>query len=184
MSRINKVPQGLQSLLASQNLGVNPSELSPVVTPTVDLLPFWTLGTIQTFTSAVSLDPVAVGAGGVLWSKAIPAAEAWFIVGLGMVYTLPATGNQFKASWAMRNQINVQTDGAPLAVNTILPFGPENRVNCQNLGALGSYAVMNKFDVPLIARGGEEILFLTGDETSPALQNGVRPVIRYYSVQI
>lgn len=41
MSRINRTPGGLQTLLGSQNFGDNPSELGPVVAPTLDLLPFY-----------------------------------------------------------------------------------------------------------------------------------------------
>jgi len=40
-SRINRVPRGLQDLLNSVNLGVNPSDLQLTVQPGVDLFPFW-----------------------------------------------------------------------------------------------------------------------------------------------
>ena len=41
MSRINRTPEGLQVLLGTQAFGDNPNELSQVVSPTVDLLPFF-----------------------------------------------------------------------------------------------------------------------------------------------
>jgi len=41
MSRINRLPRGLQDLLGSKNFGVNPSEMGQQVAPIHDLFPHW-----------------------------------------------------------------------------------------------------------------------------------------------
>lgn len=43
MSRINKLPVGLQSFLESKNFGDNPSELAQTVLPTLDTAPFFSV---------------------------------------------------------------------------------------------------------------------------------------------
>lgn len=47
MSQINRPPQGLQSLLGSQNFGDNPKQLGGVVAPTLDMLPFYGAGILR-----------------------------------------------------------------------------------------------------------------------------------------
>jgi hypothetical protein len=72
-SRINRVPRGLQDLLNSVNLGVNPSDLLLTVQPGVDLFPFWGSEKLALFSA---IGAAAVG-GTDVQSHIIPNGEAW-----------------------------------------------------------------------------------------------------------
>ena len=76
MSIINRVPRGLQSLLDSKSLGVNPTELMQTVSPTVDLAYFWYADKplLGAFASTVG------GAIGTSASVTIPNGELWAVV--------------------------------------------------------------------------------------------------------
>lgn len=73
MSKINQVPSSLQSLLGNVNQGVNPSDLSGVVSPGVDLVPFWGLEKTKFRVAASSIGHV-IGQG---VEMVVPAGEAW-----------------------------------------------------------------------------------------------------------
>jgi hypothetical protein len=47
MSQINRPALGLQQLLGSQNFGDNPNDLSQIVAPTLDMLPFFGSGILR-----------------------------------------------------------------------------------------------------------------------------------------
>jgi len=47
MSQINRPPLGLQELLGSQNFGDNPKDLGNLVSPTLDMLPFYGAGALK-----------------------------------------------------------------------------------------------------------------------------------------
>jgi hypothetical protein len=73
VSRINRVPVGLQDLLGSQNLGRNPADLDQVVRPGVDMFPFWGLERMTWFRTAA----VTVSTTGQAATTTIPQGEAW-----------------------------------------------------------------------------------------------------------
>lgn len=79
MSRINRVPAGLQSLLGSQNFGDNPSELQPFVSPTLDQLPFLSRDVVRT-----SLNARAVTAVQDAISVQVPIGESWELLNVSI----------------------------------------------------------------------------------------------------
>lgn len=72
MSRINRVPFGLQHLLDSQNLGNNPSDLSEVVAGTIDVEKF--LNSTLTRADNTSATVAAIGA---TIGHTVPGNEIW-----------------------------------------------------------------------------------------------------------
>jgi hypothetical protein len=52
MSRINTVPRGLQSFLGNTNMGDNPTEMSPVAAPVVDLDGWLRIDKMRSYVSA------------------------------------------------------------------------------------------------------------------------------------
>lgn len=78
MSQINRVPFGLQDLLGSQNFGDNPSELSQVVAPTLDMTPFLTAE--RTSYSYLSL---TLAANAEIGTIVVPEGELWYCLGVG-----------------------------------------------------------------------------------------------------
>lgn len=77
MSRINRVPAGLQSLLDSQNFGDNPSELSQVTAPTLELDKFLTK-TLVRGTSDAGLQSNI----GDLRGVTVPEGELWELLNI------------------------------------------------------------------------------------------------------
>ena len=91
MSRINRVPFGLQDLLGSQNFGDNPSELSRVVAPTLEMTPFLTAErTSYVHTSA------SKSTNGQIVAQVVPDGEIWYLVGCG-VSVIPTSGTPSSA---------------------------------------------------------------------------------------
>lgn len=75
---IQRVPQGLLSLLGVKGTGQNPRLFGDVVSPTLELLPFLiapTLTAAETITAAVA----AAGSGATV---TVPAREAWVLVAI------------------------------------------------------------------------------------------------------
>lgn len=72
MSRINRVPQGFQSLLASQNFGDNPSELSEVAAPVLELDKFLSKTLIRRTTASASASAI-----GAALDITIPEGQLW-----------------------------------------------------------------------------------------------------------
>lgn len=105
MSRVNTVPAGLQSLLGSTNFGDNPSELSEVLRPSLEQLPFLAA-------YAVRNETVLTGAAttGNFNRITVPLGEAWMILQAfaGNVSTL-VIGQQGKHSIRVQMH-NVDTD--------------------------------------------------------------------------
>ena len=90
MSRINRVPSGLQDLLGSQNLGTNPADLSMVVAPTVDMFPFWAAERLTGWgqnNAAVSNSTVDIA------TLVVPNGEAWMPLHMAVGVTLATVGD-------------------------------------------------------------------------------------------
>ena len=93
MSRINRVPKGLQDLLGSQNLGDNPSDLSLLVQPQVDMFPFWSaerLTVIGNVTFSFS------NSDAVLATFTIPDGEAWIPLHISAQAALASVGDSVR----------------------------------------------------------------------------------------
>lgn len=81
MSRINTVPKGLQAFLGNSNFGDNPSELSPVAAPTIDISDFLKVDQMRVYISGLILQntpPIALD------SLTVPDNELWFLAGVGV----------------------------------------------------------------------------------------------------
>lgn len=79
MSRINRVPFGLQDLLGSQNFGDNPSELSSVVAPVLDMLPFLSAERYSYSYQSGNISNNGAMASGI----SVPDGEIWYVTGVG-----------------------------------------------------------------------------------------------------
>lgn len=98
MSRINRVPEGLQSLLGSQNLGNNPSNFAETAIPVVPLDKFFSPGIMGRETAAVAAN--GIGAEVLI---TVPQGQVWEpIVLRGSV------GNTFNAGGRATVKLAVQ----------------------------------------------------------------------------
>jgi len=88
-SRINRVPRGLQDLLNSVNLGVNPSDLSLQVQPGVDLFPFWASEKLAMYGEI----GVAPAANTDIQTYIVPNGQAWWPITWSMRCTLVTVGD-------------------------------------------------------------------------------------------
>lgn len=77
MSRINRVPIGLQSFLDSQNAGDNPSELARTVIPIIDLQPFYEARNWEVLTAIAS----GLTTQQEINAITVPEGEIWFVKG-------------------------------------------------------------------------------------------------------
>ena len=84
---INTVPQGLQSLLNSQSLGVNPNTLNQDIRPTVDLTPFLFGNKILSATTATT---TGVNAKGTYAEIKVPPGSLWLVIAVESRATLSA----------------------------------------------------------------------------------------------
>ena len=151
MGAINRIPEGLLSLLASKTQGRNPFELLESVRPSLDLL--WAYQTdmassLVTGTGAASNDFVAI---------TVPAAEAWLIHAARAELTTAAT------TAGQRYSFELRINGAPLAgfpgfvsgsavaSSGLVPF-------VSTTTAAGDPAIQNEvakfFEKPFLLRGG------------------------------
>lgn len=86
MSRINRVPFGLQDLLGSQNFGDNPSELGGVVAPVLDMSPYLTA---ERYSYKHDTDVLADN--GQITTFLVPDGEIWYVLAVGGALE-PASG--------------------------------------------------------------------------------------------
>lgn len=74
MSKINRLPKGLQEFLGNTAAGKNPDELSNTVFPQFDMLPFWAHDQIKYRTTTNS---AMQQSGGAVYTPPIPQGEVW-----------------------------------------------------------------------------------------------------------
>lgn len=95
MSRINKVPTGLQSALDSKNFGVNPSELAEIVRPSLELDKYYEATSV--FSQSVSFTVTSIGAVG---SITVPEGQLWQPTDLAVRYlNLFAAGGRIRSAF-------------------------------------------------------------------------------------
>ena len=135
MSRINRVPLGLQDLLGSQNLGQNPSDLSQVVAPTHDMFPHWAMERlVQHRTTGSEVTAAGAQAG---QNITIPEGEAWIMVfASSSLAGFETVGQRIQWSHSMTRlpQATITTGGTHLAqtpVITAVQSGEDPRLNFQ-----------------------------------------------------
>jgi hypothetical protein len=119
MSRINRVPRGLQDLLGSHNLGVNPADMSEQVRPTIDMFPHWAGERLTTFRTT-SAD---IAGTGTAQTYQIPNGEAWIPLFISTtIQGFESVGDQ--ASISIRiGQIGMQQGGLISATTRIATSG-------------------------------------------------------------
>jgi len=146
MQPINRRPKGLQSLLDSKNLGVNPSTLASTVQPLVSLDDF--------FYADIPLQQDVVGgittSGSVLSAYAnirVPLGETWAIRGWGATLTVGAPTTQ-PCSIA---PVFLIRPGTPA---TLVKDPTNDPINTQ---ALDGFGFGFFFERPFIASGGNEL---------------------------
>jgi hypothetical protein len=109
MSRINRVPFGLQDLLGSVNLGVNPSDMAEQVRGEIDLFPHWASERL-TIIDQTGVQYAGTGIVAAL-TFTIPNGQAWIPVTTFSSINFEIVGQQ--AAWAF--QVNrVPNLGNPL----------------------------------------------------------------------
>jgi len=113
MSRINRVPKGLQDLLGSQNLGVNPSDLSAIVQTMHDMFPHWAADRLTTYRS-----PTATAAANTnVNSIVIPNGEAWIPIEASVDCEQTGVGDAISYSFGWtREGLNNQSGGVSTAL--------------------------------------------------------------------
>lgn len=115
MSRINRVPFGLQDLLGSQNLGVNPSDMAQQVAPTLDLFPFWSAERLTMYTDTA----VEVTARGAYLAYTVPLGEAWIpLWWSGALPGFEAAGQEIRFTLNMLTFPNIALSASNVSVAT------------------------------------------------------------------
>ena len=83
MSTINRIPDGLQSLLGVKALGRNPQEIEGAVRPTIDLTSFYLAN--KTLELAFGQDIIATPAADNEYATVeVPSGEVWFLYQVGI----------------------------------------------------------------------------------------------------
>lgn len=99
MSRINRVPVGLQSLLGASNFGDNPSELSQVTAPVLDLLPYLAAERVS-----LEREQANLTAQFQVVDLVVPEGELWLPLQIsGGVYAATQTAAKYQFSVDLRN---------------------------------------------------------------------------------
>lgn len=128
MSIVNRVPRGLQSLLDSKSLGVNPTELLQTISPVVDLAPFWYADKPLLGASGTAVG----GAVGTLATTTVPAGELWGVVNVSGQAVAAAAADVLRFYIRIRGGF-ASGIAATLAATT--SFGPVAGANeSENLG--------------------------------------------------
>lgn len=118
MSRINRVPFGLQDLLGSQNFGDNPSELAQVVAPSLDMLPF-----LSAERMSYEYASASVSGNAEIASMVVPEGELWYLVGCGCA--MKANSGEPTVAYGVRisaGVFNVPTSSSPAALHGLCGF--------------------------------------------------------------
>lgn len=154
MSQINRVPQGLQDLLGSQNFGDNPSELGSVVAPTLDLERLL-FAERRWFSYKLAANVAVDGSFNV---HTVPAGELWLVENCAVGVTLAGVGGSWQGVFGVSatQLTNVDTAGA-LSV----PVAGLGQLNA-NAGAIigtGQAVFSHSFPKPLPFYPGEQIGF-------------------------
>ena len=115
MSRINRVPFGLQDLLGSQNMGDNPSELSRVVAPTLPMMPFYYAQKREYAVSNVVTVVDQDDSGGCVID--VPEGEIWFCRAVGTRVRCDGGNSAYKYHTAVQLQNPRVFEGAAPPAN-------------------------------------------------------------------
>ena len=118
MSRINRPPIGLQYVMGNTNFGDNPSELSGITAPVVDLMPFFGVELIDFEYNSAN---VSSGAGATRIE--VPENELWLVKQIvGFIASAPTPGDTASISLFLENPIRKNPLIAP-AIDYCLAVG-------------------------------------------------------------
>lgn len=148
MSKINRVPFGLQDLLQSKNFGVNPSELLQEVRPSFDMLPFWLIDKLE-----VTSDVATASAIGPQTSIIVPLTELWLILNSGVnILNNFAAGGRVRADILVR----VATAAGTFATVPLAASPPDDSAPLSAASTAVSHQVVYNSDHLWPARSGTE----------------------------
>lgn len=179
MSRINRVPFGLQDLLGSTNQGDNPNELGEVVAPTLALdtylsaeRRFWHAGTLTT----ASVD-------GAVISKDVPVGELWLLQSIGCTVVQNGAGGPYFAQVGATIQQAVNSDN-PAVAHPLAHFGNfEGNANA-TVGS-GVTVFTYEFPQPCPLFGDERIFwYINNGDFSGGRSYRIRPSVRYIKLNV
>lgn len=112
MSQINRVPRGLQSLLQSKNFGVNPSELSEVTVPMVDIGSFLKANLWRVTTASIAVPTL-----GTQLRIAVPEGKVWEIWRVHVRFL-----NNFAAGGRVKAAIEMLALDPVTGLTVVIPF--------------------------------------------------------------
>ncbi len=178
MSRVNRVPYGLQNLLGAQNFGDNPSELSGIIAPTLDL---WQM--LKFEQRAWHIDPGAVNRNtpGAISFKAVPEGEMWIVEAIGCSFAK-------NAPWAVGDVVEVtaslnqaQGSNAPTVFH---PLGSLGRFEATAAVATWWHYFSREMPQPLVLSPGEVIEWELSNTVMPASNVAYRGACRYVKLRL
>lgn len=178
MSRINRVPYGLQDLLGSQNFGDNPSELGGVVSPVLDMYQFMKLERREFVINAAGSTRTTPGN---FSNIVVPQGEIW------MVEMIGATMNK-NAAWVVGEQV-VITAALDAVVNSTFPtvehpLGEIGSFECTGAASSGLFYFTKVFENPLILVGGETIYHVCSHISITTSNVAFNPMLSYTKLNV
>jgi hypothetical protein len=174
MSRINRVPFGLQDLLGSTNQGDNPSVLDEVATPVLELGAF--LSAERRWFNRVN--PVSKTSDGSIDSLIVPSGEQWFVQAIGCIVTPVGTGTPQVHISAACNLINNSNNGTQLHALADLGY-----IEAANAG--GSFCSLTyDFPNPVPFFGSEKITWYASEGNYTSVSYTCTPTIRYTKLKV
>jgi len=87
MSQITRVPWGLQDFLGNRNQGDNPSVFGEVVTPTLDMTPFFSINNEKLYSEGFGI----ITANATI-DHTVPEGEVWILKSMGMYHKANSAG--------------------------------------------------------------------------------------------
>ena len=145
-TQISRVPFGLQDLLGSTNQGDNPSQLSEIVAPTLDLSSYLEAER-RSFT--ISTAPAAF-VNGLLTTITVPLGELWLVHAVGFAAVTQGLGPHFANVSVGINQ--VANSSSPTSNHAIANLG---QIQGTGSGA-GTFLMTYDFPKPLPVFGNEK----------------------------
>lgn len=179
MTQITRVPFGFTDLLGSKNFGKNPTELSGVVAPIVDIGEFLAVER-RSFTHNA---PTVQSADGVATSMSVPEGELWLIESCAVQVTAGgASGNYYCDFGAAVTQVAGSSSGGQIHGVADLGTFVDNGNATAGAGLwIGSYDFPNR--LPLFS---DEVLqfYIKNGDYSAGRQYTVGATCRYLKLNV
>lgn len=85
---VQRIPNGLLGWFGIKNGGVNPTDVSATLDPSIDMLEWYLLGDVETAQVTFSTNALGFNSG-----VQVPAGEWWYLHSASVLVTVPAAGN-------------------------------------------------------------------------------------------